>query len=207
MEQFVEQLVRARRLSGATFRGDLDDPWSRWVVNAMRQYRAVPVSWKRPPLQWVTLNTDASVSQARAYGRGLLRDSDGRLIFAFYKELGELDVLAAESSSLLYGLQRCMQGLQGRLMVRVDSESLVSLLRSTAITKWPLCNTIRHIRVLLLDLSALVQHIFREANSAADMMSKLRPSPDFFCTSQQQLRGRIRAALSLDSRELCYLRM
>ena len=104
VDQFVEQLGRARVLSKANFRGDLEDPWSTWMVAAKLKWRVLAVSWKRPPSQYFTLNTDASVSHGRAYGGGLLRDSDGRLIFAFYKEFGELDVLAVESASLLYGL-------------------------------------------------------------------------------------------------------
>ncbi|XP_027150157.1 uncharacterized protein LOC113750371 [Coffea eugenioides] len=150
VEQFVKQLGRAGILSGANFRGDPEDPWARWAVPGRLKWRALPVSWSRPPLQWLTLNTDASVSHGRAYGGGLLRDSNGRLVFAFYKEFGELDVLTVESASLLYGLQRCSDGLKEGLMVQVDSESLVQLLKSSAIAKWPLCNTIRRIRALLL---------------------------------------------------------
>nr|XP_027071960.1 uncharacterized protein LOC113696775 [Coffea arabica] len=165
------------------------------------------ISWRRPPSQWLMLNTDASVSHGRAYGGGLVCDSNGRLILAFYKEFGELDVLSAESSSLLYGLQRCSEGFTGRLLVQVDSENLVRLLKSSAIAKWPLCNTIRSIRALLLRFSASVQHIYREANSSADMLSKLRLPSELFCTFQYQLPGRIRAALSLDCREFCYVRM
>ena len=104
IEQFVEQLGRARMLSGASFRDDLEDPWSRWTVAMKLKYRAMAVSWKRPLVYWLTLNTDASVSHGRAYGQGLLQDSNGRLIFTFYKKFRELDILTAESSSLLYGL-------------------------------------------------------------------------------------------------------
>ena len=113
VEQFIDQLGRARMLSGAAFRGDQEDPWSRWMVSGNLKCRAMTVSWRRPPSQCLMLNTDASVSNGRAHGGGLLRDSIGRLIFAFYKEFGELDVLSAESFSQLYGLQRCSEGLKG----------------------------------------------------------------------------------------------
>ena len=86
------------------------------------------MSWKRPPAHHVKLNTDASVSHNRAFGGGLLRDFAGRLIFVYYKEFGEMDVLLAESSSLLHGLQLCKELDMGPLLVEVDSKSLVSLI-------------------------------------------------------------------------------
>lgn len=55
----------------------------------------------------VRLNTDASVVRGKAAGGGLLRDSEGRLIFEFYKEFGEASVLLAEGLSLYTGLQMC----------------------------------------------------------------------------------------------------
>ncbi|XP_027157989.1 uncharacterized protein LOC113759610 [Coffea eugenioides] len=116
---------------------------------------------------------DASVSHKRAYRGGLLRDSDGRLIFAYYKEFRELDVLMAESSSLLHGLQLCRDLARGPLLVEVDSKSLVGLLNAGATSRWPLCNTLCRIRALLSSLSATVSHVFREANASADALAGL----------------------------------
>ena len=65
------------------------------------------MAWRWPAHSFVKLNTDSNVLQGHAYGGGLLRDHEGRLIFAYYKEFGEADVLMAESLSLLYGLRIC----------------------------------------------------------------------------------------------------
>ena len=92
-------------------------------------------------------------------------------------------------------------------MVQVDSESLVRLLTSGAIAKWPLCNRIRKIQTLFLFFSASIEHIFREANSSTNMLSKLRLPLQLFCTSHDQLPGRIQAALNLDCREFCNVHM
>ena len=86
------------------------------------------------------LNTDVSVGHGQGAGRGLLRDQEGKIIFAFYKEFGEVDVLTAESLALLHGLQLCSMDFQGRLLVEVDLESLVSLVQSRGTSQWPLCN-------------------------------------------------------------------
>ena len=62
-----------------------------------RKVQIFSVSWKRPPRMQYKLNIDASVVNGRACRDGVLHGSDGRLIFAFYKEFGEFDVLQVES--------------------------------------------------------------------------------------------------------------
>ena len=63
------------------------------------------VSWEKPPMGRLKLNSDASVINGKAAGGGVLRDHWGRVVWAYYKEFGDLDVLAAEARSLLFGLQ------------------------------------------------------------------------------------------------------
>ena len=62
------------------------------------------VIWTKPPVSRYKLNTDASVANRRASGGGVLRDSNGSLVFAFYKEFGEKGVLQAEALAVLEGL-------------------------------------------------------------------------------------------------------
>ncbi|XP_071933854.1 uncharacterized protein [Coffea arabica] len=189
---FVEQLGLANKLSKRLFRGDHEDPWARLG--------------KRPPQFCVKLNTDGSVTQNRAYGGRLLRDSDGRLLFAFHKEFEDTDVLGAESLALLHGLRLCTGLVTGSLLVEVDSESLVHLLQAGGVSKWPLCNTLRNISGLLVSLSASISHVVREANSAADNLAGLRLASELYCTSHTQLLGQIRASIGLDSREFPFPR-
>ncbi|XP_027102972.1 uncharacterized protein [Coffea arabica] len=125
VDGFVKQLGAAKKLLACYFRGDIRDPRVGLSTRPVKRKTAQAVSWKRPPMHHVKLNMDASVSHKRAYRGGLLRDSDGRLIFAYYKEFGELDVLMAESSSLLHGLQLCRDLARGPLLVEIDFKSLV----------------------------------------------------------------------------------
>lgn len=112
------------------------------------------VHWEKPMFGTLKLKTDASVCQGRGFGGGILRDHEGKLVFAFYKEFGDMDVITAEACSLLTGLIICKdRGLQ-HLQVEVDSEVLVRLVNSKVIAKWPLINHIRQIRALLSSLSA-----------------------------------------------------
>ncbi|XP_027118631.2 uncharacterized protein [Coffea arabica] len=163
-----------------------------------RTPRAIP--WEKLPLGVLKFNSDASVNQGRAAGRGLLRDYQGKVIFAFYKEFGEQDVLAAESLALLFGLQLCLQRGFRPSLVEVDSKALVQLVVSGAIAKWPLCNILRKVRGLLEGFSASVSHIFREANSSADRLAAVGTGGVCLYDHVHQLPAIVRASIVLDSR-------
>ena len=61
---------------------------------------------------------------------GLLQDHNGRLIFAFNKEFGEVGVLIVESSTFLHGPSLCKERALERELVEVDFEALVRMLHS-----------------------------------------------------------------------------
>nr|XP_027102671.1 uncharacterized protein LOC113723910 [Coffea arabica] len=161
----------------------------------------LPVSWKRPPFQYVTLNTDASVVHGREAGGGLLQDHEGKVIFAFYKEFRETDVIIAESLALLHGLRLCSVAFKGRLMVEADSLMLVNLVNTRNSAKWPLCNFVRQIRELVRSYSASVCHSFKEANHAANELAGSNLGREWVATSFASLLGKVRAIVLLDSRE------
>lgn len=150
------------------------------------------------------LNTDASVSSTRCSGGGLLRDHEGRLVFAFYKEFGDCDVLMAEALALLHGLQQCVARGYLHLDIEVDSQSLVSLLSSQGLIKWPLCYTVSNICCLLRQCQSSIRHIYREANAAADALASLHLHSDSFFQCTQDLPLIVRGILTLD-RMICYV--
>ncbi|XP_071926970.1 uncharacterized protein [Coffea arabica] len=86
---FLYDVGRANKLEKAQFYGDLDCEWARLTSGVARNRRVIVVTWTKPPALHYKLNTDASVANGRASGGGVLRDSNGRLVFAFYKEFGE----------------------------------------------------------------------------------------------------------------------
>ena len=104
MANFIEELGRARKLERAQFYGDLDSDWVSRAITSTQTWQAVVVTWVRPRAPWYKLNTVASVVNGRARGGEVLRDSKGRLVFAFYKEFGEKRVLQAEALAVLEGL-------------------------------------------------------------------------------------------------------
>lgn len=144
------------------------------------------------------MNTDASVREQVASGGGVLRDSTGKVIFAFYKEFGELEVLSAEASALLFGLQLCVDGGFRQVQVEVDSEVLVKLVLSQSLSKWPLCNTLIRICDLLGAIQAGLSHIFRQANAVVDCLASLSLPGQHVFSSSSQLPPKVRHSLRID---------
>ncbi|XP_071920627.1 uncharacterized protein [Coffea arabica] len=200
VDVFLEQLGRANRLHRSHFTGDADCDLFRSVQAPPRRRTPRAIAWVKPLPGVLKLNSDASVNQGRASGGGLLRDSQGKLIFAFYKEFGEQDVLSAESLALLFGLNLCLQRGLRPSVVEVDSKALVQLVVSGAIAKWPLCNILRKIRSLLEGFSATVSHIFREANSSADRLAAVGASGICIYDHIHQVPAIVRATIVLDAR-------
>nr|XP_027093693.1 uncharacterized protein LOC113714094 [Coffea arabica] len=200
VDYFLEQLGRAGKLRRVHFTGDGDCELLRSIKVSPRRRIPCAVAWEKPPLGLLKLNSDASVNCGRASGGGLLRDSQGKLIFAFYKEFGDQAVLEAESMALLCGLQLCHQRGLCPSLVEVDSKALVQLVGSGVIAKWPLCNTLRKVRDLLQGFSASFSHIFREANSSADRLAAIGAGGTRVYDQFQQLPALVRASIILDAR-------
>lgn len=78
------------------FKGNSDNPWTVGIGRRIRRVGCRVVSWRKPLSSCYKLNMDTSIFQGQAFGGGLLRDRDGKLVFAFIKKLGRSDVLMAE---------------------------------------------------------------------------------------------------------------
>ena len=204
---FIWDMGRARKLKKVQFLGDLDNAWASLAILGTRKQQVVVVTWTKPPAQRYKLNTDASVVNGRASGGGILRYSDGRLVFTFYKEFGEKGVLQAEALVALEGLQVCAGKGIREVLVEVDSAVLVSLVKSSAIGGWSYCILLRRIRRLLDQVSVLFEHIFRETNMVADRIAALHGYPSMVFDSPHQLSREIRGCLAMDAREFPSLRL
>nr|XP_027101056.1 uncharacterized protein LOC113720378 [Coffea arabica] len=200
VDSFMEQLGRANKLCRSQFSGDADCELLRWVRRSPRRRSPCAIAWVRPLFGEFKFNSDASVLQGRATGGGLLRDYQGKLVFAFYKEFGDQGVLEAECMALLFGLQLCLQRGVYPSLVEVDSKALVQLVVSGAIAKWPLCNSLRKVRGLLQVFSAAISHVYREANVPADRLAAIGLIGSQVYEQGHQLPAVVRSAILLDSR-------
>ncbi|XP_027150340.1 uncharacterized protein LOC113750578 [Coffea eugenioides] len=206
VDGFWEQLGRANKLQRSHFTGDGDCELLQRIKSPPRRRVPCAVAWDKPPFGVLKLNSDASVIHGQAKGGGLLRDCHGKLVFAYYKELGEQDVLGAECMALLCGLQLCLQRGLWPSLVEVDSKALVQLVGSGASARWPLCNDLRKVRGLLEGFSASISHVFREANLPADRLAVGGPTSGQVYEQEIQLPAMVRAAMALDSRGVPGLR-
>ncbi|XP_027178018.1 uncharacterized protein LOC113777177 [Coffea eugenioides] len=207
VDSFLMQLVRAKVFRELHFRGNTDCKWFRYVVAPLKvSKRSISVSWLKPPLGTLKLNSDASMVEGVASGGGLIRNHEGNLIFTFYKEFGVADVLLAEGLALLHGLQLYKEKGYSSFHTEVDSESLASLVKEGTLTKWLFCNVLLEIRSLLVLMNSGIRHIFREANLATDRMTALRVGQVSFISSTSHLPVFLRSVLALDSRSFPYVR-
>ncbi|XP_071900858.1 uncharacterized protein [Coffea arabica] len=126
------------------------------------------------------------------------RDHWGRVVWAYYKEFEDLDVLTAEAQSLLVGLKLCADRGVSSAIMESDSNVLVHLVVSKVLSKWPLYNVLREIRHYLSRMEATLLHVFREANAVADTLASLQLGEQQFYDSLTTLPPEARGRACLD---------
>lgn len=129
------------------------------------------IRWVKPLEGDLKLNTDASVRDGVAYGGGVLRDHNGDVVWAFYKEFGDISILEAETRALMFGLSIALEREAFGLLVEVDSKVLVSLVEKQSTSSWSICYLLSSIRHLLRVLQGRLSHVYRQANSVADAIA------------------------------------
>ncbi|CAN1139789.1 Putative ribonuclease H protein At1g65750 [Linum perenne] len=101
----------------------------------------------------MVLNTDGSVLQpsSKAAAGGLLRDALGRCRAAFSLNLGSCSITRAEIRGVIFGLQLAWDLGYRRVLAQLDSSAAIAILEA--------------------DGDVTHQHIYREANKAADFLA------------------------------------
>ncbi|KAL9437497.1 hypothetical protein AB3S75_023376 [Citrus x aurantiifolia] len=131
------------------------------------------IRWRAPDWPSVSLNTDgARKGLEQAGAGGLLRDFNGNWIKGFIVNLGTCSVLSAELWGLLHGLKMAWENGFRRVQVGVDNKSVVQLLKMDSVSDTENAALIKTIRELLeRDWSVHLEHVYREANYAADFLA------------------------------------
>ncbi|KAL2466229.1 RNase H domain-containing protein [Abeliophyllum distichum] len=101
---------------------------------------------------------------------GIIRDSSGQCIRAFFSFYGNCTILEAELRAILDGIILAQR--LGLSVLWVESDSTLAI---HCITKgggpWHIQATIRHIRHLLALDRDTITHIYREGNQVADLLA------------------------------------
>ncbi|CAI9784776.1 unnamed protein product [Fraxinus pennsylvanica] len=107
---------------------------------------------------------------------GIIRNEKSDIIIAFVEDLGEGTNNGAELLALLYGKRHAKRMGINQLEEGLDSLIVVNWLRSKVCGIWYLEDYWEETKYLLSIISCRVQHIYRESNSVADVLSKLEAS-------------------------------
>ncbi|KAK4392784.1 putative ribonuclease H protein [Sesamum angolense] len=175
VQRHLLTLYAARTLTSTQWKGDLHQA----VVMGFIFHQQVPrapsiVRWRAPSPSWFKLNTDGSSlgNPGLAGAAGIIRDSAGHVHLAYQFALGTGTSVLAELTAFWRGMELALTHGLAPLVVEVDATTVISLLKSCASGKWEVRHLIMRIVYLQQLLVADVQHVFREANGAADHLAK-----------------------------------
>ena len=145
------------------------------TLRSPKQRTVVQVRWFKPPAGWFKLNLDGAScgNLGKAGGGGILRDCNGLWIKGYARSIGFATTIIAEFWALRDGLKLALnEGIQ-RLIVELDANVVVDLIKTNAATNKPYAPLLYDCRYLLTRLTqAQVVHVYREGNCYADALAK-----------------------------------
>ncbi|CAN0918225.1 Putative ribonuclease H protein At1g65750, partial [Linum grandiflorum] len=119
------------------------------------------------PPEWVALNYDGSVipETEQAAEGGLFRDTDGRFLATYSKNLGSCSITGDELRVAVQGLQLAWEMGYMKVRVQLDSRATIQLLLEEGELPHQYSSEVASFRELL-DRGWLikVEHIYREGN-------------------------------------------
>ncbi|KAL0392788.1 UNVERIFIED_CONTAM: putative ribonuclease H protein [Sesamum radiatum] len=175
VQRHLRTLYVARTLTSTQWKGDLHRAAVMGFIFRQQVPRAPSiVRWQAPSPSWFKLNTDGSSlgNPGLAGAAGIIRDSAGHVHLAYQLALGTGTSVLEELTAVWRGMELALTHGLAPLVVEVDATTVISLLQSRASGKWEVQHMIMRIVCLQQLLVADVQHVFREANGAADHLAK-----------------------------------
>ncbi|CAN1786317.1 Putative ribonuclease H protein At1g65750 [Linum perenne] len=134
------------------------------------------IGWRPADDGWCTLNSDGSLYTRpnRAAVGGLIRDHEGRLISSFAANLGACSIIRAELRGIVEGMRLAWDKGVQKLCIQSDSKAAVSILSNVDNLDHRHASLVEKFQALKnRDWEVSINHIFREANNAADYLAKL----------------------------------
>ncbi|CAN1353255.1 Putative ribonuclease H protein At1g65750 [Linum perenne] len=166
-----------------------------WVHFYSSSWKALQVSREAPGLarqahliRWrpagegcFTLNSDGSLytNPNRAAAGGVIRDDNGRFVSAFSMNLGSCSIMRAELRSIIEGTKRAWNIGIRNLRTQSDSAAAVRMLTTPGLSGNQHDSLIQQfVELSSRNWRISIQHIYREANFAADFLANLGHSLD-----------------------------
>lgn len=131
------------------------------------------VAWHKPPNGVIKLNVDGCFkgNSGMSAAGGIFRDHSGHVLAAFGSFLGMFPIIYAELWAIYEGLRYAVLLGFSDLEVESDSTTIVSWIQSASNGSWDYIYLIARVRQILRSHTFTIQHILREANTAADFMA------------------------------------
>ncbi|XP_060195447.1 uncharacterized protein LOC132624733 [Lycium barbarum] len=169
----------------------------------------IVVTWLKPPLPSVKLNSDGSCINGKCGGGGVVRNWKGKLIMAYSISLGQGTSSEAEAGALLFGLDWCINNGFNSIVGETDSLLLQNSIRGTWEIPWKIKDTVDKIRILVNSHDISTRHCYREANKVADRLAAQSHSQDGLCifNTFASLPEQIRGLLNTDRWNLPSIRV
>uniref|UniRef100_A0A7C9A6W4 RNase H type-1 domain-containing protein n=1 Tax=Opuntia streptacantha TaxID=393608 RepID=A0A7C9A6W4_OPUST len=131
------------------------------------------IRWNPPTPGTVKLNFDGSLQGRSAAGGYILRDWKGEPLMVGASNYGNTSIIIAESRALRDGLQAALQLGLHQLDIEGDNAVVIGALRREIDVPWQIRTVIEDLQSMLQQIAhSQVMHIYREANMAADWLSK-----------------------------------
>ncbi|KAL6276567.1 hypothetical protein ACE6H2_020168 [Prunus campanulata] len=132
--------------------------------------------WQAPLLGTCKVNTDGGRNNTTGMigAGGLLRDADGAWLKGFTGNLGVGSILEAELWGIFWGLSLAWDAGVRDVVIECDSSIAVDLINNPTGANHPLYNIINCCKLKIHgDWNCVVQHIYREMNTAADALAAM----------------------------------
>jgi len=132
--------------------------------------------WERLPTGWKKLNTNGSClgGSDRAGCGGLVRDEQGKWVADFTRHIGSTSSFIAELWGLREGLLLCCNLNIESLVVELDAQAVVDVLKNNAYENnavSPILDDCRHLAVRFHQIQ--FTHCYRQVNQCADLLARM----------------------------------
>ncbi|XP_059078055.1 uncharacterized protein LOC131876630 [Cryptomeria japonica] len=153
--------------------------WQGIIIPSLSRHNSIKrkdAIWSPSKPDWVKLNFDgASKGNPGPSGIGyVIRDQSEAIIGKMAKPIPPDTHNIAEFTTLLLGLKDCINHGVKNVTVEGDSETAINAIRKKTTPNWRLQALLERILEILNNLEHFkAKHIYREANTEADALSKV----------------------------------
>ncbi|PKU70188.1 Putative ribonuclease H protein [Dendrobium catenatum] len=165
------------------------------------------VTWIKPNVPFIKLNSDGSVKNHCAGLGGIIRDHNGNVLAAYAGPLNKCTVITVELNALSYDIDICSNMGCNNIWLEVDAQLVIQIINNVVLGNPQNFYLIRKIKQSLSTFNFYISHIYREANCCADWLANLGCTLDYFQELNiNSLDPMLKGMITLDKAALPYIR-